>query len=114
MARCPGVQGICATLLVRLALAGVDDPGSSADLFLLPSHAAVGLGKNLFPLFARALDLSPDFFDDKVRTCRCLLCSLDSVEWFVMHDVGCSRRETLRRLCACCITRLIRDQSTSV
>lgn len=31
------------------------------------SHAAVGLGKNLFPLFARALDLAPDFFDDKVR-----------------------------------------------
>lgn len=34
---------------------------------VLSSHAAVGLGKNLFPLFARALDLSPDFFDDKVR-----------------------------------------------
>ena len=32
------------------------------------SHAAVGLGKNLFPLFARALDLAPDFFDDKVNT----------------------------------------------
>lgn len=31
------------------------------------SHAAVGLGKDLFPLFARALDLAPDFFDDKVR-----------------------------------------------
>lgn len=31
------------------------------------SHAAVGLGKNLFPLFARALDLAPEFFDDKVR-----------------------------------------------
>jgi hypothetical protein len=34
---------------------------------ILSSHAAVGLGKNLFPLFARALDLAPDFFDDKVR-----------------------------------------------
>jgi hypothetical protein len=34
---------------------------------ILSSHAAVGLGKNLFPLFARALDLTPDFFDDKVR-----------------------------------------------
>ena len=27
----------------------------------------MGLGKNLFPLFARALDLAPEFFDDKVR-----------------------------------------------
>jgi hypothetical protein len=34
---------------------------------ILSSHAALCLGKNLFPLFARALDLSPDFFDDKVR-----------------------------------------------
>jgi len=37
---------------------------------MLYSHAAVGLGKSLFPLFARSLDLSPDFFDDKVRICR--------------------------------------------
>ena len=38
------------------------------SIILLPSHAAVCLGKNLFPLFARSLDLSPDFFDDKVCT----------------------------------------------
>jgi len=36
-------------------------------------HAAVGLGKNLFPLFARALDLSPDFFDDKTRNSAALM-----------------------------------------
>ena len=36
------------------------------------SHAAVGLGKNLFPLFMHALDLSPDFFDDEVSAgCLC-------------------------------------------
>ncbi|KAH9030324.1 2OG-Fe-II oxygenase [Lactarius pseudohatsudake] len=36
-------------------------------------HAAVGLGKNLFPLFARALDLAPDFFDDKTRNSAALM-----------------------------------------
>ena len=30
------------------------------------SHAAVALGKKLFPMFALALDLNEDFFDDKV------------------------------------------------
>jgi hypothetical protein len=85
MARGPWVQGINTALLVRPALASVDDLGSSVHLFLLPSHAAVGLGKRLFPLFARALDLAPDFFDDKVRTCRRLLCGLDGVEWSMMH-----------------------------
>ncbi len=30
------------------------------------SHAAVSLGKNLFPLFALALDLPENFFEDKV------------------------------------------------
>jgi isopenicillin N synthase-like dioxygenase len=31
------------------------------------SHAAVRLGQSLFPLFALALDLPENFFDDKVR-----------------------------------------------
>ena len=31
------------------------------------SHAAVGVGKLLFPIFALALDLPEDYFDDKVR-----------------------------------------------
>lgn len=31
------------------------------------SHAAVKLGKLLFPLFALALDLPETFFDDKVN-----------------------------------------------
>lgn len=31
------------------------------------SHAAVALGKRLFPLFALALDLPEDFFADKVN-----------------------------------------------
>ena len=33
---------------------------------LLCSHAAVRLGQSLFPLFALALNLSENFFDDKV------------------------------------------------
>jgi isopenicillin N synthase-like dioxygenase len=39
------------------------------------SHAAVALGKQLFPLFALALDLHEDFFSDKVRPVhrRCML-----------------------------------------
>ena len=32
-----------------------------------PSHEAVNLGKKLFPLFALALDLPENFFDDKVN-----------------------------------------------
>ena len=32
-----------------------------------PSHDAVGVGRLLFPIFALALDLPEDFFDDKVR-----------------------------------------------
>ncbi len=32
----------------------------------LHSHAAVALGRKLFPLFALALNLPEDFFDDKV------------------------------------------------
>ena len=53
---------------------GSNCPRVFADI--LSSHAAVGLGKNLFPLFARALDLAPDFFDDKVsagRVCSTLV-----------------------------------------
>ncbi|KAL7279630.1 hypothetical protein ACG7TL_006036 [Trametes sanguinea] len=33
-------------------------------------HAAVNLGRKLFPLFALALDLPEDFFDDKARATR--------------------------------------------
>ena len=66
MARCPGVQGRLAALLVRPAIILVTN-WPEQFIRLDSSHAAVGLGKNLFPLFARALDLDPDFFDDKVR-----------------------------------------------
>jgi hypothetical protein len=54
-------------------------PGSAAELLVgccwdifyssqtrYDSHAAVKLGRILFPIFAMALDLSEDFFDDKV------------------------------------------------
>lgn len=36
------------------------------------SHAAVLLGQSLFPLFALALDLPENFFDDKVIMVSCL------------------------------------------
>lgn len=61
----------CATSASRRLWARADDnsPGGSPCILIdgLSSHAAVGLGKNLFPFFARALDLAPDFFDEKVR-----------------------------------------------
>lgn len=37
------------------------------------SHAAVQLGKLLFPLLALALDIEEDFFADKTRTAAALL-----------------------------------------
>jgi len=49
-----------------------DVPGFRLSL-LRYYHAAVGLGKNLFPLFARSLDLPPDFFDDKTRNSAALM-----------------------------------------
>jgi len=39
--------------------------GSNVISLFLLSHAVVHLGKTLFPLFALALDLPEDFFDDK-------------------------------------------------
>ncbi|KAH9972006.1 2OG-Fe-II oxygenase [Lactifluus volemus] len=49
-----------------------DVPGFRASL-LRYYHAAVGIGRNLFPLFARALDLAPGFFDDKTRNSAALM-----------------------------------------
>lgn len=37
------------------------------------SHAAVAVGRILFPLFALSLDLPERYFDDKVQ-CRCNEC----------------------------------------
>ena len=34
---------------------------------LAASHSAVDLGKSLFPIFALALNIPENFFDDKVR-----------------------------------------------
>ena len=39
---------------------------SLSERLILHSHAATKLGKALFPLFAEALDQSPDFFEQKV------------------------------------------------
>ena len=39
----------------------------------MTSHAAVRLGRNLFPLFAAALDLPEDFFDDKTKHSAALM-----------------------------------------
>lgn len=38
---------------------------------LLSSHAAVNVGKALFPLFALALELPETYFDDKVSLDLC-------------------------------------------
>jgi len=75
MAGCPRVQGVLAAILVRPAVMRTwPEEVVSYCNHMLPSHAAVGLGKCLFPLFARSLDLSPDFFDDKVRICPLPYC----------------------------------------
>ncbi|KAF7422305.1 hypothetical protein PC9H_010461 [Pleurotus ostreatus] len=42
-------------------------------VFRALSHAAVDVGKSLFPLFALALDLSEDFFDDKTKHSAALM-----------------------------------------
>ena len=42
--------------------------------YLINSHAAIALGKSLFPLFALALDLPENFFDDKVILKRSSQC----------------------------------------
>ncbi|TFY79179.1 hypothetical protein EWM64_g4831 [Hericium alpestre] len=39
-------------------------------------HGAVALGKAMFPLFAMALDLSPDYFDDKTKTSAAIMRAL--------------------------------------
>ena len=46
------------SLLLQLVISSIDDERS---------HAVVKLGKMLFPLFALALDLPENFFEDKVR-----------------------------------------------
>jgi len=57
----------------------------------------------LFPLFARSLDLSPDFFDDKVRICPSLSSSrLEYVEQpMTQHE---TRHETRLRYYALSIS----------
>jgi hypothetical protein len=47
---------------------------------LVTSHSAVSLGKSLFPLFALALDLPEDFFDDKVRDRGCTLTIAEPID----------------------------------
>lgn len=80
-------------------------------------HAAVQLGKSLFPLFALALDLPEDFFDDKVNIYLCFYRGGRNVFY---------RRATPLRSCACYTIRhnlglwtivssgLVRIPSTSV
>jgi len=80
---------------------------------MIHSHAAVGLGKSLFPLFARSLDLSPDFFDDKVRICRSLSSSrLEYVEQPMTQRE--TRHETRLRYYVRSIIHHERGPSTSV
>ncbi|KAF8272609.1 2OG-Fe(II) oxygenase [Lactarius quietus] len=70
----PGALDACRMNDGSMAGANVwpDVPGFRKSL-LRYYHAAVDLGKNLFPLFARALELTPDFFDDKTRNSAALM-----------------------------------------
>ena len=71
------------------------------------SHAAVDLGRKLFPLFALALDLPENYFNDKVlmgiAVCHQTLTAF-------IHP----RHKTRLRSCVFCIIHLKRDQSTIV
>lgn len=51
---------------------------------LFPSHAAVSVGKALFPLFALALELPEMYFDDKVglTPCNYSFCSRKLIRCF--------------------------------
>ncbi|THG99102.1 hypothetical protein EW026_g3196 [Hermanssonia centrifuga] len=49
------------------------DPVDFRKAVLTYYHAAVELGRKLFPLFALALDLSEDFFEDKTRNAAALM-----------------------------------------
>lgn len=49
------------------------------DAISIPSHAVVGLGKALFPIFALALDLDENFFEDKVSSDRFAKASLINI-----------------------------------
>ncbi|EPT00248.1 hypothetical protein FOMPIDRAFT_1122912 [Fomitopsis schrenkii] len=49
------------------------EPVGFREAVLTYYHAAVNLGKSLFPLFAAALDLSETFFDDKTKNSAALM-----------------------------------------
>ncbi|KAI9066009.1 Clavaminate synthase-like protein [Trametes sanguinea] len=53
------------------------EPADFREATLGYYHAAVNLGRKLFPLFALALDLPEDFFDDKVRPAPATASSFD-------------------------------------
>ncbi|KZT69604.1 Clavaminate synthase-like protein [Daedalea quercina L-15889] len=59
------------------AMAGANvwprEPAGFRDAALAYYHAAVGLGKRLFPLFAAALDLPETYFDDKTKNSAALM-----------------------------------------
>ena len=61
------IPGGCPEVLVSIVSPSGPLSQSGADGAV--SHAAVQLGKSLFPLFAAALDLPENFFDDKVGRC---------------------------------------------
>jgi hypothetical protein len=66
----------CPPILVRLCLALILRGIHSNEY---GSHAAIGLGKLLFPLFALALNIPENFFDDKVRRSTFFCTSLNSL-----------------------------------
>ena len=54
----------------------------------MPSHAAMKLGQSLFPIFALALDLPENFFDDKVCFVRLVVMSTRHVRLIRSPDQG--------------------------
>ncbi|KAL4068948.1 hypothetical protein V8B97DRAFT_1872474 [Scleroderma yunnanense] len=50
-----------------------EEPAEFREAFLSYYHAAIGVGKLLFPLFALALDLPETYFDDKTRNAAAIM-----------------------------------------
>ncbi|KAH9922954.1 uncharacterized protein B0H18DRAFT_1016332 [Fomitopsis serialis] len=59
------------------AMAGANvwprEPPGFREAALAYYHAAMALGRNLFPMFALALDLPEDFFDDKTKSSAAIM-----------------------------------------
>ncbi len=94
----------------RTSMKPVSLPRVPVSWIDLRSHAAVELGKKLFPLFALALDLPEDFFDAKV--CIIDYSTFADGSTFLEHLI-LVRQRMQQQSCVYCITLLKLDPLTT-